>query len=385
MQSSFSSVFQASFLENRSIARQVEEIGRINFFGDVFPLQVELVSAYIVEAFASLGCSSAELQEGEKATPFKFVPQHKKLVAELYDILIEFGIFELEDGSYVRTANSTPTESAFTLHERLLKYSVHESETKLLNCTGPHLADCLSGAADPIALLFKNANSRMLWENVYTDSPIFKSCNILFAEYIVDVVQKADPNQEIRILELGAGTGGTTKTLVERLAATGRNFTYTFTDLSPSLVAAARRRFNKYPFMKFEVINMEQEPDKKLHGAFDIIFGASCVHATRDLQLSTTNIRKMLQPSGMLCLLELTRNLPWFSLVFGLLEGWWLFEDNREHVLVPETHWREELRKAGYQWVDWSSSPHKESEIYRVIVASPASAIEGFEATPVDA
>ncbi|KAI0445250.1 beta-ketoacyl synthase [Xylaria telfairii] len=383
-QSSFAEVCQKKFLKNRSITKQVEETGFTNFFRDIFPLQMDLVIAYIVEAFASLGCSPAELQEGEKAKPFEFVPQHKKLVAELYDILIEYGIFTSDDDSYIRTAKPTPTESALALHERLSKFSVHESETKLLHCTAHRLGDCLSGAADPIALLFKNAGSRALWENVYTDSPIFKMCNLLFAEYLVDVVQGMAPGQEIRILELGAGTGGTTKHLVERLAATGRNFTYTFTDLSPSLVAAARRRFSKYPFMKFEVINMEKEPEKKFHGAFDIIFGASCIHATRNLVESTTNIRKMLQPSGIVCLLELTRNLPWFSLVFGLLEGWWLFEDNRKHVLVPETHWQGELRKAGYQFVDWSSSLHKESEIYRVIVASPASMVEGYATTPVE-
>ncbi|KAI0451650.1 beta-ketoacyl synthase [Xylaria acuta] len=383
-QSSFAEICQKKFLENRSITKHVEDTGLTNFFRDVFPLQMDLVIAYIVEAFASLGCSPAELQEGEKVKPFKFVPEHQKLVAELYDILIEYGIFKSEDGNYIRTAKPTPTDSALTLHDRLMKFSVHESETKLLYCTAHRLGDCLSGAADPIALLFKNAGSRALWENVYTDSPIFKICNLLFTEYLVDIVQSMDPSQEIRILELGGGTGGTTKHLVERLAATGRNFTYTFTDLSPSLVAAARRRFSKYAFMKFEVINMEKEPHKKFHGAFDIIFGASCIHATRNLVESTTNIRKMLQPSGILCLLELTRNLPWFSLVFGLLEGWWLFEDNREHVLVPETHWQGELRKAGYQFVDWSSSPHEESEIYRVIIASPASMIEGYEAAPVE-
>ncbi|KAI0854664.1 beta-ketoacyl synthase [Xylaria cubensis] len=377
--SSFADLCQKKFLDHRSITKYVEETGFTNFFRDVFPLQMELVIAYISNAFASLGCSPAELKEGERAKPFKFVPQHKKLVAELYDILIEYGIFTLEGGNYVRTAKPTPVESALTLHERLLKFPVHKSETDLLYCTAHRLGDCLSGAADPIALLFKNAGSRALWENVYTDSPIFKMCNLLFADYLVDIVQSMDPSQEIRILELGAGTGGTTKHLVEKLAATGRNFTYTFTDLSPSLVAAARRRFSKYPFMKFEVINMEKEPEKKFHGAFDIIFGASCIHATRNLVESTTNIRKMLQPSGILCLLELTRNLPWFSLVFGLLEGWWLFEDNREHVLVSETHWKGELRKAGYNFVDWSSSPHKESEIYRVIVASPACAVEGYE------
>ncbi|RWA14363.1 hypothetical protein EKO27_g754 [Xylaria grammica] len=370
---SFAEICQKKFMENRSISQYVEETGFTNFFRDIFPLQMDLVIAYIAEAFGVLGCSPAELQEGENAKSFNFVPQHTKLVAELYDILIEYGIFTSEDGSYVRTAKPTPAESASVLHERLLKYSIHESETKLLHYTAHRLADCLSGAADPIALLFKNAGSRALWENVYTDSPIFKMCTLPFAEYLVGVLQNTDPSQEIRILELGAGTGGTTKHLIERLAATDRNFTYTFTDLSPSLVAAARRRFAKYPFMKFEVIDMEKEPDKKFHGAFDIIFGASCIHATRDLVVSTTNIRKMLQPSGILCLLELTRNLPWFSLVFGLLEGWWLFEDNRDHVLVPETHWQGKLRKAGFQYVDWTSSPHKESEIYRVIVASPAS------------
>lgn len=384
VQGSFAEVCQRKFLENRSIAQYVEETGFTNFFRDIFPLQMDLVIAYIVKAFASLGCSPAELKEGEKAKPFKFVPQHRKLVAELYDILVEFGIFTSEDGCYIRTARPIPAESVLTLHERLLKYSIHESETKLLHCTAYRLADCLSGAVDPIALMFKNAGSRALWENVYTDSPIFKMCTLLFAEYLVDVLQSTDSSQEIRILELGAGTGGTTKHLIERLAATGRSFTYTFTDLSPSLVAAARRRFSKYPFMKFEVINMEKEPDKKFHGVFDIVFGASCIHATRDLVVSTTNIRKMLQPSGVLCLLELTRNLPWFSLVFGLLEGWWLFDDNRKHVLVPETHWQGELHKAGYRWVDWSSSPHEESEIYRVIVASSASAVEGYEATPVE-
>ncbi|KAI0154156.1 beta-ketoacyl synthase [Xylariaceae sp. FL1272] len=376
---SFGEVCQKKFLKNRDVGRYVDETGFTNFFRAVYPIQMELVIAYIVEAFACLGCSPAELHEGQKAVPFDFVPKHRKLVSELYEILVDHGIYDLENGEYVRTAKPIPAESSSALYEQLLRFPVHEAETKLLHCTGHRLAACLSGAADPISILFKDAATRLLWEKVYTDSPMFKMCTLLFAEYLVDVVEASDPDQEIKILELGAGTGGTTGHLVERLAQTGRKFTYTFTDLSPSLVAAARRRFSKYPFMKFEVINMEKEPEQRLHGAFDIIFGASCIHATRNLGVSTGNIRKMLQPSGILCLLELTRNLPWFSLVFGLLEGWWLFEDNRQHVLVPETHWQGELRKVGYQFVDWSCSPQKESEIYRVIVASPMKAIDAYE------
>lgn len=387
-QDPFAEIFQKKFLENRSITRYVEETKFTNFFRDIFPLQMDLVIAYIAEAFALLGSSPADLKEGETAKPFKFVPAHTKLVAELYDILIEYNIFttDNEKKTYTRTAKPLPTETSTVLHQRLMEHTVHESETKLLHCTASRLGDCLSGAADPIALLFKNAGSRALWENVYTDSPIFKMCTLLFAEYLVNVLQSSSESnqQELRILELGAGTGGTTKHLIARLAATGRPFTYTFTDLSPSLVAAAKRRFARYPFMRFEVVDMEKEPEARLRGQFDVVFGASCIHATRDLGRSARHIRAMLRPDGLLCLLELTRNLPWFSLVFGLLEGWWLFEDNRDHVLVSEAHWQGELRKAGFNFVDWSSSSHKESRIYRVIAASPAEAIEGYEQSPVE-
>lgn len=49
-------------------------------------------------------------------------------------------------------------------------------------------------------------------------------------------------------MELGAGTGGTTKGLARLLVRLDVPFEYTFTDLSASLVAAARQKFSKlYP------------------------------------------------------------------------------------------------------------------------------------------
>lgn len=97
---------------------------------------------------------------------------------------------------------------------------------------------------------------------------------------------------------------------------------HTFTDLSPSLVAAARRKFAHWHFIENKVMYIEKEPQPEFLGAYDIILSTNCIHATRDLVLSTTNIRKMLKPDGLLCLVELTRNLYWFDIVLGLLEGW---------------------------------------------------------------
>jgi SAM-dependent methyltransferase len=161
--------------------------------------------------------------------------------------------------------------------------------------------------------------------------------------------------------------------MIETLATAGGGggFTYTFTDLSPSLVAAAKRKFAKWPMVQYAVVNVEEDPPAHLLNAFDIVLSTNCIHATHDLVKSTTNIRKMLRPDGILCLVELTRNLYWFDLVFGLLEGWWLFDDGREHALAHERRWDTSLRAAGFEWVDWTSSAARESDTLRVITASP--------------
>jgi hypothetical protein len=91
------------------------------------------------------------------------------------------------------------------------------------------------------------------------------------------------------------------------------------------------------------------------------------VHATKNLLNSTTNARKLLREDGFLCLLELTRNLFWLDCVFGLLEGWWLFEDGRKHVLADEYLWQETLLQAGFLHVDWSNDDTEESDQFRVI------------------
>ena len=88
--------------------------------------------------------------------------------------------------------------------------------------------------------------------------------------------------------------------------------------------------------MRYTTLDVEKEPPSQHIGQYDIVISTNCVHATRDLVKSTFNIRKMLRPQAVLCLVELTRNLYWFNLVFGLLEGWWLFNDGRKHVLADE-------------------------------------------------
>jgi malonyl CoA-acyl carrier protein transacylase/SAM-dependent methyltransferase/acyl carrier protein len=353
--------------------------GFVNFCTDAFPLQSELVVQYVIEAFASLGCDLSAMNAEDIVPMIPHIAAHVKVVPQLYKILQTSGLIKEENGVYRRSTLVVPKTPSSVLHEAMLKYTQHTSETKLLHATGPRLADCLSGKADPVGLIFRDSVARVLLSDVYLNAPMFKAGTMILARYLSEVLDNFGGKRELRILELGAGTGGTTSYLLEALVRSENKFQYTFTDLSSSLVMAAKRKFAKYPFMHYSVLDIEKDPDTKFLGAYDIIISTNCIHATKDLVLSTTNIRKMLRKDGILCLCELTRNLYWFDLVFGLLEGWWLFNDGRKHVLADENRWASVLQTAGYQWVDWSDSPSKESDILRVITASPFKVRESSE------
>lgn len=380
---------------NSACDRFVKETGFANFYDRAFPLQSELVLRYVVEAFSTLDCDLGALSVGAQVPLVQHVATHDKLVTQLYKILVEGGLIRCsaEKPRFCRTAKPAPPTSSSELHDRLLsEFPQHTSETKLLATTAQNLAECLSGTADPIALLFGSPAARALLEDVYSNAPMFLAKTRVLAQYLCEVLAsttRAEPRSEVRILEIGAGTGGTTRYLLEALAAQSADVdvVYTFTDLSASLVATAKRKFARFAGprfrVEFSVLDLEAETlPSWVVGMADIIVSTNCVHATRDLARSTANIRSMLRPDyeAMLCLVELMpRDLYWFDLVFGLLEGWWLFEDGRTYALADERHWEKILRGAGFRWVDWTRGPSREAAVIRVISASLHQALTKHE------
>ncbi|KAL8636935.1 MAG: hypothetical protein Q9228_005733 [Teloschistes exilis] len=352
------------------------ETGFSGFYRHVHPLQSKLVLAYVVEAFKALGCPLSSLSPESPLPEIRYSSKHEKVVQQYYKVLSEANIITVPSRSALRTTVQVPEVSAKDLYSQIIQeFPHHASEHKLLHITGSKLAKCLIEEEDPIGLLFGNATARALMTDVYTNAPMFKAGTIVLGQYLSELFEKSDEkNHEIKILELGAGTGGTTSYLVDLLARSGRKFQYTFSDLSSSLVTAAKKKYAKYEFMKCTTLDIEQPPASQHCGQYDVVLSTNCIHATKNLVTSTSNIKAMLRPGGVLCLVELTRNLFWFDLVFGLLEGWWLFNDGRQHVLASDRLWERNLQQAGFQWVDWTEGESEESQVLRVIVASPSNA-----------
>jgi len=362
-----------AFGESKEVTDQFISKYKFGDYADyVLPKQTELCIAHIVEAFEQMGCSLRTAELGQKLERVRYLPKHERFVEYLY-MMLEKGarLIDMDGSQITRTAISTPAKSADMLLQNLIHdFPDHANDHKLTYLTGSKLADCLTGKSDGIQLIFGSAEGRDLVSGLYGRSPI----NVVWLKQMEDFIKRLIsklPMHEgpLKIFEMGAGTGGTTVGMASLLASLNVPVEYTFSDLSPSLVAAARKRFKQYSFMKFRVHDIEKPPATDLFHSQHIVISNNCVHATHSLTNSTKNIHSALRPDGFLMMLEMTDTLYWVDMIFGLFEGWWLFDDGRQHAVTHQSLWEKSMQSVGYGHVDWTEGNRPEANLQRIIIA----------------
>ncbi|TVY29662.1 Methylphloroacetophenone synthase [Lachnellula hyalina] len=355
--------------------RAAVETKAVEFWEKCYPRQAALVLAYVVEAFAKLGCNMASIKAGNAAPMIPHLTNHKQLVRQLYRVLEDAGLIIVNDqGQFVRTTNLVDPTPAATIFKQIIpEFPLHASVHRIVQVVGSELAECLTGEKDGLQIVFGNKENKKTLDDLYENWPLVRSGTIALGEFLEKAMANPDKPGVFRILEVGAGTGGTTKYIARHLQKLGIPFEYVFTDLSPSLVAAAKRTFKDCPEMEFATLDIEKDPPASWIGSFHFIISTNCVHATRNLTTSLTSLRKLLRKDGVLTLVEITRNMFWLDIAVGLFEGWWLFEDGREHAVTPEWLWKEHMLRAGFNAVDWTDGEEPEARTIRVIAGFPTS------------
>ncbi|KAL4923047.1 uncharacterized protein BDV17DRAFT_296735 [Aspergillus undulatus] len=357
--------------------------GFVGFWDKVYPQQLCTAAAFIVEAFDKLGCSIKTFAPGQRLPAIQgILPKYKREMSFLWQTLMEAGLVEqgMARDNYIRgpapvdDANNNSAQKQST--KLITDFPTCNAAHGLLGHLGPHLAECLTGEANPVSLLFGTDQGRRLLEGFYSDAPEFRAANRVLCDFLSLAIRRhtstssASPPEPFHILEIGAGTGGTTKHLVPLLQATGLPFTYTFTDISASLVArASKSTFKDVANMEFLILDVTKAPSIHLQGRYHVVISTNCVHATPDIRQSLANIYKLVREGdGCVALLELTQRLPWYDLVWGLLDGWWLYNDGRDYPLQAPWVWEAAMRDAGFGHVDWSKGRSRESRSMCVIV-----------------
>ncbi|KGO55930.1 Acyl transferase/acyl hydrolase/lysophospholipase [Penicillium expansum] len=189
----------------------------------------------------------------------------------------------------------------------------------------------------------------------------------------------AHSKPNLRVLEIGAGLGGSTANALRLLTSGGRTLysSYTFTDISSGFFVAAKDRFSSYPNIEYATLDISKDcSEQGFDGrTYDLILATNVIHATPSLSVSLRNVCKLLTPNGRLLLHELTPTSKWVNYIWGTLPGWWLGEaDGRvDEPYVGVDRWAKELTTAGFRTPDAvvldSPEPY---QLGAVIVARPA-------------
>ena len=230
------------------------------------------------------------------------------------------------------------------------KYPELNAEATLVLKCGDKLHDVLTGKTDVLELLFPGADFSAA-TSLYQESPGFTAMNDLVKYSVESVLNKFNTDKKIRILEIGAGTGSTTASILPLLG--NRDAEFTFSDVSQLFINKAKSRFKNFKFINYKLLDIERDPLEQEfeEGYYDMVIASNVIHAAKDLSEATGNIRKILKANGLMILNEVTKKQNWIDITFGLTEGWWRFEDillRKSYPLLNRSKWKNFLENSGF-------------------------------------
>ncbi|PQE23080.1 polyketide synthase protein [Rutstroemia sp. NJR-2017a WRK4] len=209
-----------------------------------------------------------------------------------------------------------------------------------------NIESLIAGSTDTLNLLMEDNVLARIYNTVGFDHSRF-----------IQLLSHSNPN--LRILEVGAGTGGTTQTFLNDLLdenKTPQYSLYMFTDVSAGFFPAAKERFSFAPNLDFKVFDISVDAFEQGFEAssFDLILAPNVVHATPVLKATLKNLEKLLKPDGKLVLTELVSQSNTPNYVFGNFSGWWLGREDgrRDEPYISVDRWDLELKGAGFTGVD---------------------------------
>nr|WP_165360933.1 SDR family NAD(P)-dependent oxidoreductase [Candidatus Chloroploca sp. Khr17] len=314
----------------------------------------ELSAAYVLLAFVNAGFTfqpGARWRSEQIARQIGVIPSYHRLLERMLAILAEQGTLRQEPDGWSVVRMPPPVSPALQAAQIQSTYGDSPELLLLMRC-GERLSEVLHGAQEPLELLFPGGDSGLV-SRLYAESPFHQVMNSLIQDVAHQVVARLPEERVLRVLEIGAGTGSTTAVVLPCLPANRTE--YTFTDIGASFLSHAQARFEAYPFIHYQPLDIEQDPEAQgfRRRQADVVLAANVLHATRDVSATLTHVRRLLQPGGQLILLEVTSRSRWADLTFGLTEGWWRFTDQRQqHPLLSAEQWSELLQAHGFLHVE---------------------------------
>ncbi|KAK6608712.1 Lovastatin diketide synthase LovF 12 [Botrytis cinerea] len=228
-------------------------------------------------------------------------------------------------------------------------------EGDFLRHLGERLVSIMSGSSDALSLMLEEDRLGRYYANEW----LSKASSHL-VKYL-DLLSFKRPN--LVVLEIGAGTGGTTFPVLQQLG-NGNNSIfkrYDYTDISSGFFEGARSKFQNWSnLLEYKTLNIEIDPLEQgfEEASYDVVIASNVLHATKNVTQTLENVRRLLKPGGKLAFVEITRFSPMHNMTFGLLPGWWAgIDDGRQDTpILSVTQWNDALLRSSFNGVEVAAS-----------------------------
>ncbi|MEV4439513.1 SDR family NAD(P)-dependent oxidoreductase [Streptomyces sp. NPDC049577] len=272
--------------------------------------------------------------------------RHRRLVKLMLPLLERHGLLSAapEERWHLAAEGVAPADR---LRKLLAGLPVFAAESALFARQARHLGDVLRGARDPLELLGTDGPT---YQQFFDIAPVSRFHHRILQALVRELVARWPGDRPLRVLEAGAGTGGTTAALLPLLPP--ERARYIWTDVSPASFAPARHRFAGYDFVEFRTLDLDADPGPQgfPEGGFDLVVAGHALHAANDVGAALRRVGSLLAPGGRLLAVE-AHDPERLAALFGALESFWRRADRdvRPHsVLLPRDRWPGLLEECGF-------------------------------------
>lgn len=307
--------------------------------------------------------------EDEVADALQVAPVHRRLLRRWLKGLVAAGRLQHDDVS-ARYHGLGPIdrphleESWTKLYELEHQLGYGSKTLDFVRTSSKHLTELFRGELDVRKLLFPehevgSARVETAWA-AYRDNLVSRALNQILIGGVrtMATARRMEANdgsrqERLRILEVGAGVGGTSTELIPELSKLGLGLDYLFSDISPFFLNEARDRFGAYPWVRYGLFDINAEaPEQGIaQNSVDVVICANVLHNARDIRVVLERLKSILAPGGWLVFIEPTRTHNYPLLIsmefFSELGGFTDLREGTDQTFFTREQWLEQLGTAG--------------------------------------
>ncbi|MBG0566155.1 SDR family NAD(P)-dependent oxidoreductase [Actinoplanes aureus] len=284
--------------------------------------------------------------------------RHRRQWDALLDMLSRSATIELT-GDAVALVRPVPSAAELAAERARLEAAYREAEsfTGLLGVCFDSYARVLRDEIPATDVLFP-ASSFARIQPLYQGHTMADLCNDTVAwavgRYLEHRVPRLAAGERVELVEVGAGTGGTSRRVFAAVGRHAGRLRYHYTDVSLAMAKFGAHEFGAAnPFAEFGTLDVDRDVAAQGYpvGGFDMVLATNVLHATADVRRTVANLRRLLRPGGWLVLNELTSAADVIAMIVGQLDGWWRYEDAELRLpyspVISPDGWEAVLRESG--------------------------------------